>query len=149
MRPACTVGVIMLSNTQNALYRAAYRTAYPVWQFYLRHFQTRTQGAQVVLWNNDQLLLIRNSYRQTYAFPGGYSRNGENTATAASRELYEETGISVAAKQLRFSFACSYSNGKHEGHDDIYEYQLANRPTVRIDNREVVDAQLSNQALVS
>jgi len=130
----------MLSSSIDTLHRVAYRMAYPVWQFYLRQFQTCTQGAQVALWNNDRLLLIRNSYRRTYTFPGGYIHNDENTATAASRELREETGISIAADQLRFSFACSYRNGKHEGHDDIYECQLANKPTVRIDNREVIDA---------
>jgi ADP-ribose pyrophosphatase YjhB (NUDIX family) len=130
----------MLSRSIDSLHRLAYRTAYPVWQFYLRQLRVRTQGAQVALWNNDHLLLIRNSYRDTYTFPGGYIRNDEHTATAASRELYEETGISVKTGQLRFSFACSYNNGKHEGHDDIYECHLADRPALRIDNREVVDA---------
>jgi len=130
----------MLSSILDALHRVAYRMAYPVWQFYLRQFQTRTQGAQVALWNNDQLLLIRNSYRQTYDFPGGYIHNGENSATAASRELCEETGISVAADKLRFSFAVSYSKGKLEGHNDFYECQLENEPDICIDNREVIEA---------
>ena len=130
----------MLSSGIDSLHRMAYRMAFPVWQFYLRQFQARTQGAQVALWNDDRLLLVRNSYRHTYTFPGGYIRNDENTATAASRELYEETGISVTTGQLRFSFACSYRNGKHEGHDDIYECHLADRPAVHIDNREVVEA---------
>ena len=131
---------MICNDAVDALYRAAYRVAYPVWRFYLRQFQTRTQGAQVALWNDDRVLLIRNSYRETYAFPGGYIKNGENTATAASRELCEETGISVPTGQLRFSFACSYTCGKHEGHDDIYECQLENEPSIYIDNREVVEA---------
>ena len=130
----------MLSSTLDTLHRVAYRMAYPVWRFYLRQFEICTQGAQVALWTNNQVLLIRNSYRQTYTFPGGYIRNDEHTATAASRELYEETGISVTAGQLKLSFACSYTNGKHQGHDDIYECQLADKPALRIDNREVVDA---------
>jgi len=130
----------VLSSGIDSLHRMVYRMAFPVWQFYLRQFQARTQGAQVALWNDDRLLLVRNSYRHTYTFPGGYIRNDENTATAASRELYEETGISVTTGQLRFSFACSYRNGKHEGHDDIYECHLADRPAVHIDNREVVEA---------
>jgi 8-oxo-dGTP pyrophosphatase MutT (NUDIX family) len=130
----------MTTNTVDALYRAAYRMAYPVWRFYLRQFRTRTQGAQVAVWNNDRVLLIRNSYRETYAFPGGYIRNGENTAAAASRELCEETGISVPTGQLRFSFAWSYTCGKLEGHDDIYECQLENEPGICIDNREVIEA---------
>ena len=130
----------MPTSFVDAIYRLAYRMIYPVWQFYLRQFQVCTQGAQVAMWNNDRVLLIRNSYRKTYAFPGGYIRNGENTASAASRELREETGISVPTEQLRFSFAWSYTNGKHVGHDDIFECQLENRPVISIDNREVVEA---------
>jgi len=130
----------LLPGIIDALYRTAYRIAYPVWRFYLQQFQTRTQGAQVAVWNNDQVLLIRNSYRETYAFPGGFIRKDENTAAAASRELREETGISVSTGQLRFSFAWSYTCGKLEGHDDIYECQLENEPGICIDNREVIEA---------
>ena len=130
----------MLVNSVDALYRVTYRMAYPLWQFYLRQIRTRTQGAQVALWHNDQVLLVRNSYRETYVFPGGYIRNGEHTATAASRELCEETGISVPTEQLRFSFAWTYTSGKLTGHDDIYECRLENRPIVCIDNREVIEA---------
>jgi 8-oxo-dGTP pyrophosphatase MutT (NUDIX family) len=130
----------MLASSVDALYRISYRMAYPAWQFYLRQIRTRTQGAQVALWHNDQVLLVKNSYRETYVFPGGYIRNGEHTATAASRELCEETGISVPTEQLRFSFALTYNSGKFTGHDDIYECELENRPIVRIDNREVVEA---------
>ena len=128
------------NDTVDALYRAAYRMAYPAWRFYLRQFQTRTQGAQVAVWNNDQVLLVRNSYRETYTFPGGFIRKDENTAAAASRELCEETGIPVPTGQLRFSFACSYTCGKLEGHDDIYECQLESKPDICIDNREVIEA---------
>ena len=56
----------MLSRSIDRLHRLAYRTAYPVWQFYLRQLRVRTQGAQVALWHNDQVLLVRNSYRETY-----------------------------------------------------------------------------------
>ena len=130
----------MLASSVDALYRVSYRMAYPVWQFCLRQIRMSTQGAQVALWHHDQLLLVRNSYRETYVFPGGYIRNGEHTASAASRELCEETGISVPTEQLRFSFAWTYTSGKLTGHDDIYECQLEHRPIVCIDNREVVEA---------
>ena len=132
---------MMLSNCIDSLYRVSYRMAYPVWKFYLLQFQTRSQSAEVALWSNSRLLLIRNSYRQTYTFPGGFIHSDEDTATAAIRELYEETGISVKASQLRFSFACSYNIGRYEGHDDIYECQLADMPALHVDNREVVEAQ--------
>jgi 8-oxo-dGTP pyrophosphatase MutT (NUDIX family) len=138
---------LMIPGTIDAFYRTAYRMAYPAWQFYLQRFRkSRTQGAQVAVWNRDRVLLIRNSYRKTYAFPGGYIRSGENTAAAASRELYEETGISIPTERLSFAFACTYSNGKHEGYDDIYECRLENKPVICIDNREVVDGRFVTPA---
>ena len=130
----------MLHGVIDALYRITYRMAYPAWRLCLRQFRIRTQGAQVAVWNNDRVLLVRNSYRNTYVFPGGYIRNGEDTAAAASRELCEETGITVPAEHLGFSFAWTYTSGRLEGHDDIYECRLDYRPVIRIDNREVVDA---------
>ena len=63
---------LMFSGIINAMHRAAYRMAYPVWRFCLRQFSIRTQGAQVAVWNNEQILLVRNSYRDTYVFPGGF-----------------------------------------------------------------------------
>jgi 8-oxo-dGTP diphosphatase len=138
---------LMIPETIDAFYRVAYRIAYPAWQFYLQRFRkTCTQGAQVAVWNRDRVLLVRNSYRETYTFPGGYARSGENTAAAASRELYEETGISIPTELLGFSFAWTYSKGKHEGHDDIYECLLENKPVICIDNREVVDGRFVTPA---
>jgi 8-oxo-dGTP diphosphatase len=130
----------LLPHFSDALYRASYRMAYPLWRLYLRLFRVRTQGAQVVVWNYGRVLLIRNSYRKQYTFPGGYIRRGEDTANAASRELYEETKIAVPADKLRLAFNCSYNHHKQEGHDDIYEIQLASEPRVCIDNREVIEA---------
>ncbi len=130
----------LLLNTVDALYRVAYRMAYPVWQFFGQRFHLRTQGAQVVVWNKGRVLLVRNSYRATYAFPGGYVHRGESTVAAASRELYEETGIVVPAVQLKFATAWSYTHGNLTAHDDIYECRLDLEPSICIDNREVVEA---------
>lgn len=124
----------------DALFRLAYRAVYPVWRLYLRVAGRRTQGAQVAVWHAGRLLLIRNSYRDTYTFPGGYQRHGEPTAVTAGRELREETGIRVAACELGFSFAWTYSCGRLEGHDDIYEYHADRPPRLAIDQREVVEA---------
>ena len=128
----------------DALYRKAYRLAYPIWRFYLHRFKVNTQGAQVAVWNDEQVLLIRNSYRETYTFPGGYSRRGEDIARAASRELYEETGILAPVDELKFSFQCLYSSRRHEVRDAIYELHTADRPNLCIDNREVIEARFVN-----
>ena len=140
---------LMLSGIINAMHRSAYRMSYPVWRFCLRQFSVRTQGAQVAVWNNEQILLIRNSYRDTYVFPGGFTRNGEDTATTASRELREETGITIPSDNLGFSFSWTYTSGRMQGHDDIYECRVKHRPVIHVDNREVVDARFvtPNRAL--
>jgi ADP-ribose pyrophosphatase YjhB (NUDIX family) len=124
----------------DVLYRLAYRTVYPVWRLYLRAAGRRTRGAQVAVWHEGEVLLIRNSYRDTYTFPGGYRRRGEPTAVTAGRELHEETGIRVAASELDFSFASTSSRGRLEQRDDIYEYRARRRPRLSIDHREVVAA---------
>ncbi|MDH3527116.1 MAG: NUDIX hydrolase [Gammaproteobacteria bacterium] len=124
----------------DALFRVTYRIVYPIWRLYLRVIGSRTQGAQVAVWYDSEVLLVRNSYRDTYTFPGGYRRQGEPTALTAGRELHEETGIRVAAGELDFSFAWTYSCGRLEGHDDIYEYHAERPPRLAIDHREVVEA---------
>jgi ADP-ribose pyrophosphatase YjhB (NUDIX family) len=124
----------------DALFRLTYRVVYPGWRLYLRVAGRRTQGAQVVVWHGGEVLLVRNSYRDTYTFPGGYRRHGEPTAVTAGRELHEETGIRVAPGELDFSFASTYTCGRLEGHDDIYEYHAKRLPRVTIDQREVVEA---------
>jgi 8-oxo-dGTP pyrophosphatase MutT (NUDIX family) len=124
----------------DALFRVTYRIVYPIWRLYLRVIGSRTQGAQVAVWYDSEVLVVRNSYRDTYTFPGGYRRSGESTAITAARELCEETGIRLPAADLDFSFAWTYTCGRLECHDDIYKCCLENPPRLAIDNREVVEA---------
>lgn len=62
------------------------------------HFRNPGVGAAVVIWNEqDQLLLIKRGPRATksglWAIPAGYVDYGEDVRTAAARELHEETGL--------------------------------------------------------
>jgi 8-oxo-dGTP diphosphatase len=41
------------------------------------------------------LLLVRNSYRKGWGFPGGLLKRGERPLDAARRETYEEIGVDV------------------------------------------------------
>lgn len=41
------------------------------------------------------LLLVRNSYRKGWGFPGGFLKRGEAPADAARRETREEVGVDV------------------------------------------------------
>ena len=62
------------------------------------HFRNPGVGAAVVIWNEqDQLLLIKRGPRATksglWAIPAGYVDYGEDVRAAAARELHEETGL--------------------------------------------------------
>lgn len=53
-------------------------------------------GAIVVIERSDgALLLVRNSYRRGWGFPGGFLKRGEAPADAAARETREEVGVDV------------------------------------------------------
>ncbi|MEW6153214.1 MAG: NUDIX hydrolase [Actinomycetota bacterium] len=85
----------------NALQRLGFRTwrvlPQPVRQFVVRRATpSYSVGAIVVIERSDgSLLLIRNSYRQGWGFPGGFLKRGEAPADAARRETGEEVGVEV------------------------------------------------------
>lgn len=52
-----------------------------------------------------QVLLIKRKnspYQGKWALPGGFVEQGEEVATAAQRELREETGVDLKREQLQF-----------------------------------------------
>ena len=92
------------------------------------------------IWNNGEILLVRNSYVPYHSLPGGYVHRGETGREAAVRELFEETGIRAAPSDLRTSLDRQHEwEGKRE-HIEIFELDVAERPRIEVDNREVIEA---------
>ncbi|OFX21835.1 MAG: hypothetical protein A2V77_20080 [Anaeromyxobacter sp. RBG_16_69_14] len=121
-------------------FRIAYRCAYRVMRAYWRLMHPQTHGALVAIWHEGKVLLVRNSYVQYYSLPGGYVRRHESGRDAARRELLEETGIRANASALELALAERHEwEGKRE-HVEIFEIDVAEQPTVKADNREVVQA---------
>jgi 8-oxo-dGTP pyrophosphatase MutT (NUDIX family) len=121
-------------------FQLAYRSAYQMMRVYwgLRH--PTTHGALVALWNGGEVLLIRNSYVHYYCFPGGYLRRAESGREAALRELSEEVGVTARIDQLELAHE---ERHEWEGKDDhvmIFSIEVPDRPQVRVDRREVVEA---------
>jgi len=121
-------------------YRVTYRAAYKVMRVYWKALRPQVHGALVAIWNGGEILLVKNSYVRYYSLPGGYVHRKETGLEAAIRELLEETGVRAAPSDLHLALDQQHDwEGKRE-HIEIFELDLAHRPTVKVDNREVVEA---------
>jgi len=119
-------------------FRSAYKVAHRMlrtWWFFRR---PRTEGALIAIWNQGELLLVKNSYRDQYTLPGGYVHRGETPSQAASRELLEEVGLDVPSERFRPAFEGELPFEFRRDFLTIVEIDLDHRPEIRVDNREVV-----------
>lgn len=118
----------------------AYVCAYRLMKTYWRVRQPTTHGALVMLWQGGELLLVRNSYVGYYSLPGGYVHGGESSRQAAARELREEIGIAARPEELELALDTTHLwEGKHD-HVEIFSLEVASRPAVHVDHREVIEA---------
>ena len=85
------------------------------------NFKYRVAG---VLESDNKYLFVRMGYNDFYCLPGGHIEIGEDSMSAAKRELEEELGFDVEVKQLLAIHENFYNkNGKF--HEMCY-YYLAN-----------------------
>jgi 8-oxo-dGTP diphosphatase len=99
-----------------------------------------THGALIALWHDGEVLLVRNSYVPYYSAPGGYVRSNEEARAAAVRELQEEVGLHVQPEQLVLALELTQDWENKRDHVKIFNLDLAERPIVHIDHREVIEA---------
>jgi 8-oxo-dGTP diphosphatase len=117
-------------------YKAAYRLL-RLWWFFRR---PQHRGALVAIWHDGEILVLRSSYRRGWSLPGGGIGRGESARAAAARELREEIGLTVAPQSLHEAQAIELVWEHRSDHTTIYELNLAERPVLRLDNREIVGA---------
>jgi 8-oxo-dGTP diphosphatase len=121
-------------------FQLAYRIAYRLMRVYWGVRHPTTHGALVALWHAGEILLIRNSYTRFYSVPGGYLHRDERPEAAAVRELREEVGVEARPEQLVLALDLTHDWDGKRDHVRIYQLDLAQRPRIRIDRREVVEA---------
>lgn len=115
-------------------------SAYKVLRTYWHFRRPTTHGALVALWCQGEVLLVRHSYVPYYSAPGGYLRAGEAPSQAAQRELMEELSLSLEPSHLSLTLETTHLwEGKND-HVVIFSAELSERPHLRLDYREVVEA---------
>ena len=95
-------------------------------------------GVYIAVWYGNKILIIRNSYKTQLTLPGGGIRRGENEKQAAIRELQEEINLTISPNKVSFvkKYAAYYGFIFETG--TFFEINFAERPNIRIDNREVI-----------
>jgi len=121
-------------------FQLGYAAAYRMLRTYWRLRNPTTHGALVTIWCRGEVLLVRQSYLPYYSAPGGYLKGGEDARAAARRELMEELSLEIDPKKLSLALELTHQwEGKHD-HVAIFSMELAERPNITLDYREVVEA---------
>jgi 8-oxo-dGTP pyrophosphatase MutT (NUDIX family) len=118
------------------IYRYGFRAARLLWKF------TRPThiGALVMLWHDKRVLLVRTSYQDLWAAPGGGIRADEAPAQAAIREVSEELGLELTPEHLHHVLSVEHFWNNRHDQVQIFEAELFDPPNVRIDHREIIEA---------
>lgn len=74
-------------------------------------FRPNRRGVKVVIFFRNKCLLVKNTYRDGWTFPGGGVKKNESSRQAAIREVCEEVGILVANLKNHGSFVLSSERG--------------------------------------
>ena len=110
----------------------------PALFFYLQ----KDERTRVVVQVGDKILVLKGWYGSNrWMLPGGGMHSDEDRATAAVRELEEETGIVARPEDLQYvaSGPVQDSYGlRYKYH--LFTLQLDNREVVTIDNYEICDS---------
>ena len=139
--PVSDLGRDKLPTLVDIAWQTVFRLGFPVARIWWRLQGRQHVGALVAIHVDQSLLLLRSSYRSAWNFPGGSVRQGETPEVSVRRELAEEIGLVVNAP-LELVGEVS---GLWDGRIDrvfLFVLRLDRLPTLQLDNREIIGAQL-------
>lgn len=115
--------------------------------------ERRASSAGVALFTvDDNVLVVKASYKDYWSFPGGVVDAGETPRQAALRELQEETGLTLHASDLVFALIVDRASVVAETYQFIFESQVGKSlfEKIKLDNSEIVEwALVSRQSIVN
>ena len=126
----------------DSVWRMVLRVGFPLARAWWHLRRPRHDGALVAIYVGRMLLLVKSSYRAEWSFPGGSIRTGEAPDAAAQREMEEEIGFSSYPLLPAGSVCGSWDGRRDRVH--FFELHLDRMPELRLDNREIVAAQLAS-----
>ena len=123
--------------------RLAYPFLWLAYRAYVGWIKLKGQhfgSAAVAVWHDGKILKVRHSYRRGWSLPGGAVRPGEDPRFAACREVREEVGLNLQPDDL--TLITDKRCGSCQYH--VYELRVTERPQIKIDNWEIVEARFLN-----
>ena len=116
-----------------------YKIYYQLHLIYCFIFRPKVHGAYCLIYVDDKVLVIKNSYKKFWTIPCGMIDRGEAPLEAALREVQEEVGLLLVPDKMTFVKVLMNTSEYKKDHIHLFEYHLNAFPEVVIDNREVVD----------
>lgn len=99
-----------------------------------------TIGVRVIAIKDQKILLVRHTYKSNWHLPGGGIKRKETLYEAASRELYEETGVKVDKLTLGDVYT-NFSEGRTD-HVVVFWGNIVSLEFVK--NHEIAEAVFFN-----
>lgn len=123
----------------NSLITLFYRfIAYPLLQIYWFIFRPKTFGVKVIIKYKNQILFVKNTYRNSFwTLPGGGVKGGESPQQAALREIKEELDINL--KKILNHGNFSYLEEHKKDTVWVLSANIPN-PSFKIDTKEIKEA---------
>jgi len=75
-----------------------------------RGYATPKIGVRGLVFRGDKLLLVQEKYNSLWNIPGGWIEVGDQIKESVEREIWEEAGLCVKAKQLVAIWDCDKNN---------------------------------------